>query len=108
MRVHDALRHAGRAARVTHRRSLVLVELGLDPFARIRRGKQLLVRVLDDQHMLDLRLITELIDQRRQARVDDQRAVAGVRRDVADVVGMEADIEGMQHEATAGNAEVRL
>jgi hypothetical protein len=58
--------------------------------------------------VLDLRLVAELIDQRRQARVDDQRAITCVRSDVADVVGMEAQIERVQHEAAAWNAEVRL
>ena len=58
--------------------------------------------------MLDLRLVAELLDQRGQARVDDQRAVACVRGDVADVVGMEAQIERVQHETSARNAEVRL
>ena len=108
VRVHDALRHAGGAARVTHRRRLVLIQVGLDPLVRIRRGEQLLVGVFDDEHVLDLRLVAELVDERHQARVDDQRAVACMRRDVADVVGVESDIERVQHEAAAGNAEVGL
>ena len=65
VRVHDALRPAGGAARVAHRRRLVLVELGRVPVVRVGRGKQLLVRILDDEHMLDLRLAAELLDQRR-------------------------------------------
>ena len=44
VRVEDALRHPGRAARVTHRRRLVLVELRVAPRVGIDAGEQLLVR----------------------------------------------------------------
>ncbi len=37
---------------------------------------ELLVRVLDHEHVLDLRLVEELLEQRHQAAVDDHRLVA--------------------------------
>ena len=58
--------------------------------------------------MLDLRLVPELLEQRQQAAVDDDGLVAAVVRDVADVVGMQAQVERVQHEAAARDAEVRL
>src|SRR6266851_2024103 len=58
--------------------------------------------------MLDLRLVDELFEERYQAGVDDERAVACVRGDVADVVRMQTQIERVQNEAAARDAEVRL
>ena len=85
VRVDDALRHARRAARVAHGRGLVLVELRVLPLVRVGAGQQLLVRVLDDEDVLDRRLVLELVEQRQQHLVDDDDLVAGVRRDVREV-----------------------
>ena len=108
MRVDDALRQAGRAARVTHRRGLVLVEVGLDPVVGRRAREQLLVRVLDDEDVLDLRAVAELLEQRQERAVDDHGLVAGVVRDVREVVRVQAQVQRVQHEAAARDAEVRL
>ena len=98
----------GRAARVTHRRGLVLVQLGVAPRVRVGRREQLLVRVLDDEHVLDLRPAEELLEQRQQAAVDDHGPVARVGRDVGEVVRVQAQVQRVQHEAAARDAEVRL
>jgi len=58
--------------------------------------------------VLDLRLVQKLLDERRQTRVDDERTVACMCGDVADVVRMEAQVERVQDEATARDTEVRL
>jgi hypothetical protein len=89
VRVDDALRLARRAARVAHRRRLVLVQLGIAPRVRIRAREQLLVRVLDDEDVFDLRLAPELLEQRQQRAVDDDRPIARVRRDVREVARMQ-------------------
>jgi len=86
VRVEDTLGHPGRAARVTHGRGLVLVQLGVAPGVGIRAGEQLLVGVLDDEHVLDLRPSDERLEERQQAPVDDHRAVGRVVRDVREVV----------------------
>jgi hypothetical protein len=61
------------------------VQIGIAEVVGINRVEQLLVRVLDDEHVLDLRLALEGLEQRHQAAVDDDRLVRGVIRDVADV-----------------------
>ena len=48
------------------------------------------------------------VEQRQQALVDDDRLVAAVLRDVADVLVVQPEVERVQHEAAAGDAEVRL
>src|SRR5262249_23634789 len=108
VRVDNALRAAGRAARVAHRRGFALVELRIAPVLGGRAGQELLVRVLDDEDMLDLRLAGELLVQRHKAAVDDERAVAGMSRDVADVLRVQPQVERVEDESAAGNAEVRL
>ncbi len=108
MRVDDALRHSGRAARVAHGRSSVLVELRILPVVRVGGGEQVLVVVLDDDHVLDLRLGFELVETGEQRPVDDHRLVARVRRDVREVGRVEAEVERVQDKAAAGNAEVAL
>ena len=108
VRVEDALRHPGRAARVTHGRRLVLVELGVAPRVRIGAREQLLVAVLDDDHVLDLRAVDEQVEQRLEAPVDDHGAVAGMRRDVREIVRVQSQVERVQDEAAARDAEIRL
>ena len=108
VRVDDAAWPAGRPARVTHRGGLVLVEPGIRPLVGIGRCEQLLVRVLDDEDVLDRRSLAELVEQRQERAVDDHRAVAGVARDVVEVARVEAEVERVQDEASARDAEVRL
>jgi hypothetical protein len=106
--VEDALALAGRPAREAHRRSLVLVELRVLPFVGARRVEQLLVGVLDDEHVLDVRVLPERVQQREEASVDDDRPVVRVRGDVAEVAGMEAEVQRVQDVAAARDAEVGL
>ena len=108
VRVDDAARPARRAARVTHRGGLALVELRVLPLVRIGGREQLLVRVLHDPDVLDLRPLPELVEQRQERAVDDHGPVAGVIRDVVEVVRMEAEVERVEDEAAARDAEVRL
>ena len=58
--------------------------------------------------MLDVGVALELLDERQQRPVRDQHAVAGVLRDVADVAVMEPQVQGVEHETAARDAEVRL
>ena len=108
VRVQHPLREPGRAARVTHGGRLVLVELRIAPGVGVRSADELLVRVLDDEHVLDRRSIHELIQQRHEALVDDHDLVARVRRDVGEIVRMQTQIQRVQHEPAAGNPEVCL
>jgi len=108
VRVDDAARPAGRATRVTHRGGLALVELRVHPLVRIGGREQLLIRVLHDPDVLDLRPLPELVEQRQERAIDDHGAVAGVLGDVVQVVRMEAEVERVEDEAAARDAEVRL
>ena len=74
----------------------------------IGAGQQLLVRVLDDEDVLDRRLVLELVEQRQQHLVDDDDLVAGVRRDVREVGRMQPEVERVEDEAAARDAEVAL
>ncbi len=108
MRVDDAFRQARGAARVTHRGGLVLVEVRLDPFVGGCAREQLFVRVFDDEHVLDLRAVAELLEQRQERPVDDHGLVACMVRDVREVVRVQAQVQRVQHEAAARDPEVRL
>ena len=108
VRVDDALRPPGGAARVAHRRGLVLVQAGVAPRVRVGAREQLLVRVLDDEHVLDRGAVAELLEHRHERAVDDHRAVARVGRDVGQVVRMEAEVQRVEDEAAGRDAEVRL
>ena len=108
VRVEDALRHPGRAARVAHGRGGVLVQLRILVVVRVGPREQLLVGVLDDEDVLDLRLVLELLPERQQRLVDDHGLVARVRRDVAEVVRVQPQVERVQDEAAARDPEVRL
>ena len=108
VRVEDALGHPGRAARVAHGRRRVLVEPRVPVVVRVGAGEQLLVAVLDDEDVLDRRLVGELLPERQQRLVHDQSLVAGVRGDVAEVVRVQAQVEGVKDEAAAGDPEIGL
>ena len=58
--------------------------------------------------MLDRRVVLELLEQRQQLPVDDDRLVAGVRRDVREVGRVQAEVQRVQDEAAARDAEVAL
>jgi hypothetical protein len=58
--------------------------------------------------VLDVGPVLELLDQRQQRAIDDQRAVARVLGDVADVARVEAQVQRVQDEPAAGNPEVGL
>ena len=58
--------------------------------------------------MLDRRPLPELLEQRQERAVDDHGAVARVSRDVREVVRVEAEVERVEDEAAARDAEVRL
>src|SRR5207244_12685063 len=88
-------RRSSDLARVTHRRGLALVELRVLPVVGIGGGEQLLVRVLDDEDVLDRRSLPELLEQGDKRAVDDHRAVTGVAGDVVEVVWMEPEVEGV-------------
>ena len=108
VRVDDPARPARRAARVTHRRGFPLVDTRVLPLVRVGGREELLVRVLDDEDVLDRRLGAELLEQGDEGAVDDHGAVACVRRDVGEVVRMEAEVERVEDEAAARDPEVRL
>ena len=117
VRIHHALGLAGGARRVTHPRRLPLVNLGevvrgigerehVLVIARARRQRR--AGGPDDDHVLDGRALPELEEQGQQRLVHDAGAVAGVRRDVRQVVGVQAEVERVQHHAARRHAVVRL
>ena len=108
VRIEHALRQPGRPARVAHRRGLVLVQLRVLPRIGVDSRQQLLVAVLDDQDVFDVRALSELVEQRDEAAVDDDRAIVRMRRDVREVVRVQPQVERVQHEATARDAQVGL
>ena len=58
--------------------------------------------------MLDRRALAELIEQRHERAVDDDGAIAAVAGDVREVVRVQPQVERVQDEAAARDAEVRL
>src|SRR3989449_8452739 len=117
VRIHDTLRSAGRAGRVAHRGSLALVELWIRDRLRVRTGEELLVAdrprgrlpaVLDHDDVLDPHVGAELLEQRQERVVDDERAVLGVVHDVREVTRMQTRVNGMQDVARERYSEVRL
>ena len=118
MRVDDALRVAGRAARVTHRRGRPFVDLGPLETGRLR-GEQLVVAqhvaergrvaVADHDEVLDrLELAGDLREQRHEAVVDDDHAILGVVDHVGELLGEQPDVERVQHRAHRRHREVGL
>ena len=106
VRVDDALGVAGGAARVTHGGGGALVELG--PFeARLLGGQEALVgeRLAEgrgvalprhDDRLDRLEVVLDGGQQRDQRRVDDDHAVLGVVDHVGQLLGREADVQGVQ------------
>ena len=116
VRVHGALGHAGGAARVAHGRGGSLVDLAVREVVRLGAREQLLVvdravgsrTVADRDDVLEADTLAEVLDQRPEHLVGDQHAVAGVRRDVGQVVGMEAQVERVRDHAADRDADVGL
>ena len=121
--VDDALGVAGGAARVTHRRGLVLVvdpELDgvgageellvvVDLLARRRLGQVAGHAVVHDHDVANRR---ELVEQRPrqpgERLVDEDDLVLGVVGHVDELLGEEPDVEGVQDPVGAGGGEVQL
>ena len=116
MRVDDALRLPRGAARVAHRRRRALVDVPVGERLGVGRREQLLVldragRRLagaDRDHVLEADAVLERLDERPQRLVGDQDAIAGMRRDVGEVVGVEPQVERVRDEAADRSAEVGL
>ena len=73
----------------------------------MRPGWSVGARVHDDD-MLKPRAVTELLEHRQERTVDDHHLVAGVRDDVRQLVGVQADIERMEHGTHRRDADVGL
>ena len=105
VRVHDALRPAGRAARVVDRDRVVL---GLEPVLGLavrRAGEELLVAAAEQRgRARPARPRDEVLER----RVDDEQPGARVVEDVADLVRHQPRVDRDQHGARRGHAEVRL
>ena len=116
VRVDDALGLARRAARVTHRRRRALVDVPVGECLRVGGRDQILVldragRRLagtDRDHVLEPDPVAERLHERPQRLVGDQDAIAGMRRDVGEVVGVEPQVERVGDEAADRSAEVGL
>ena len=54
------------------------------------------------------KLRRQLLEQRASSVVDEDHRVLGVVRDERDLFGEEADVQGVEHRAHAGDGEVEL
>ncbi len=117
MRVNHALGPAGRARRVAHRDRIVfLVRRVFESFRssgekrlvvdQWRRDRRTAVRHHD--HLLEWRRSLELLVERQQDVIDDEKPVAGVVRDPSDLLRREAQVQRVQHAARRRYAEVAL
>jgi hypothetical protein len=55
-----------------------------------------------------LEVLPHALDDRQQVEVDEDRLVLGVIGDVGDVLGRQPRVDGVQHGADAGDAEIEL
>ena len=118
VRVEDALGIAGRTARVAEPGGGTIVELGVvEPFGLL--PQKLLVAecvrersrfaVAHDHVVLDrLEPRRDLLEQRHQRVVYQDDLVLGVVGDIGELLLEQADVEGVEHRAHAGDAHVRL
>src|SRR6266850_2824631 len=97
MTVKRAFRIAGRARGVAEAGGGALVEFR--PLERIRFASyEIFIRVGHRDEGLDaLELRPQLLDQRRERRVEEKYLVFRVVRDVGDLVGEEPRIDRMDH-----------
>ena len=56
----------------------------------------------------DRHAVAKLLEQRQQALVDDQDAILGVVDDVGELVGVQAQVQRVQHRADRRDRQVRL
>ena len=116
VRVEDALRAAGGAARVTHRRRRALGEVPVRELRLVGVREQVLVvdravgrgPVSGRDHVLEGAARDELLGERPQDLVDDEHPVAAVRGDVGVVVGVEAEVQRVRHEPARRRTDVGL
>ena len=118
VRVEDALRVAGRPARVAEAGGLALVQLG-PVEARLLGGQQLLVAqhvrqrariavAVHDEVLDVLELVRQRREQRDQRVVDDDHLVARVVDDVDELLREQPDVQRVQHGAHVRHREVHL
>ena len=117
--VDDALRVAGRAARVAHGRRRPLVDLGVVEAARLG-GQQLLVgqdvgtqgagvALADDHEVLDgLELGRHPGQEGDEGGVDEDHPVLGVVGDVGQLLGEQPEVQRVEHGAHRGDGQVGL
>ena len=122
VRVEHALRIAGRARGVAERRCGLLVEVGPLQGAGLACDQLLVAQQVGDlargrhvgavghhHDMLHgLELADHALDDRQQVEVDKDDLVFGVVGDVGHMLGREARVQGVQHGAEAGDAEIEL
>ena len=109
VRVDDALRQAGRAARVAHRRGLVLVEApgrATRPATRVASSSSYESSTTKTCSIFVRSLNCSSSGSSERSTITARSL--GVRRDVREVVRVQAQVQRVQDEAAARDAEVRL
>ena len=116
MRVHDALGMSRRARRVAHRRSgEFVIQIG-ERLRFARRDQRVVVEralgsdaiVRDDDDMLEWRARGELLERWPEHLVHDGDFVPRIGGDVGEIVGVQAQVQRVQHEPRCRRAEVHL
>ncbi len=123
--VGDALRRPGGAGRVAEDRGRALVDVGELEGLRAageylgvgegvgegdlggRRVRELVVEHDDEAELLG-QLLRHRLQQRREAGVDEEHRVARVADDVGDLLGGEAEVQGVEDGAEPGDGVVGL
>src|SRR5581483_8373506 len=116
MRVDDALGFTGCAGGVAHGDGVVLIKLCIDGSGvRLQQGFVVLVlrgnwtsAERDDYHTLELHLLGKLLKEGKQHVIDDEPPVLGMIGDIGKFVGMQAQVQRVDHAANYGNSEIRL
>ena len=118
MAVHHALRIAGRAARVAHRHSRALVEIGVGEAGLLGAKQRVVVErgperrgvagALDDDVLHGRELVTDLGEQGDHGGIDDDHPVFGMVDHVGQLVGEQPDVQGVQHRPHARHGQVGL
>ena len=116
VRIHRSFRKSRRTAREAHRGRRALVDLALRKIRGLRAREQVLVldrplgcRPLSDRdEMLEPAAPDEALAQWPEHLVRDQHPVARVRRDVREVVRVEAEVERVRDHPAGRDPDVRL